>query len=169
MDLSKTLPIKTATFSLTQNPTKKYPRSYKPHELGFNFPEVANIFLDCCGAERLDPYHFAPIGLWDTAHTHKCPLEPLINSICIPKRYLNNSDGTPTDMMWHEYGHVLASNSHILLAHSDTVGSHIVVNKDGAPIDFEEYQDQAHGEEWQQIMVRLGKPHIRTRLVSEPY
>lgn len=74
-----------------------FPKNIK--ELPPIFHKIDRITVDECET----------VHIFSLAHTHYCPLDYWSRgTVCLKKEsYLLNSDGTPSDIMWHELGHVL--------------------------------------------------------------
>lgn len=146
--------------------TFKKIRKIKPVELNIHMPKIPWVSLDGCGSE--DNGHYEPVSVTDrTAHTHKCPYDPNFNMICMYEEYLRNSDGTLSDMFWHEYAHVFSDYSkyYPLVRCGSTPAKHssVVDGNLGPTVTT----DWGHGEEWAQTMKSWGfKP---SRFVDHPY
>jgi hypothetical protein len=127
-------------------------KRYHPTELGILL-KIPSIYVNGCGGDKK---HKTVNGdSW--AHTHKCPKDPILNFICFNKEsYLFNSDGTYSDILWHEYGHVLDSNPQLICGPSNE--EHAIQD------DYNE-----HGKKWQRIMILLGRPDINTPWGDLPY
>ena len=138
-------------------------RVYTPRELGLPFPEVKFIYAGNCPADKAHRYEWPNAEItkdYCVAHTHKCPGDPIFNCICVLRDdYFFNSDGTITDMIWHEYGHVLDNRLPNLIVRC---GSTQLEHKLKTEWD-------GHDEYWQNIMVSLGQNHIDSPWVDPKY
>lgn len=140
---------------------------YVPFEFNLPFNEVPHIFVGGCGGDINHKTDF--MGTYNNfpsymeAHTHMCPHDPLYRSICInKKKYILFKDGSPSDIMWHEYGHVLTPwEFEIECNYLD--GSHTFT-----PDDNYEEDPTGHGTRWKNTMVKLGKPHINKSRMNMP-
>lgn len=132
-------------------------------DIGKLMPELRGIFYGDCGGDSIhyDKHPLdAPLG---GAHTHMCPLDPIYKHICVSElRHILNEDGSPSNLIVHEYGHVLQSFPMAGLPGYKCVGpkgKHSVLTFEGInevlPAGWE------HGKEWQDIVAnRLGRPDI---------
>lgn len=113
---------------------------------------------ECVG--KGDYPHYIPQGMggWD-AHTHLCADDKHFHFVCISLyRYIKNSDDTPTDLLWHEYAHVLDKTT--------------VLNCSEIGVKYntlEDIQVLGHGPTFIEICNKLGKPEISGRIVKPPY
>lgn len=127
-----------------------------PKELGLPFKEVRKVYSGTCGASGTKWDDTAGwVGPDNTdilAHAHTGNNDPWNKCICIQKySWIFNSDRTPSDIMWHEYAHVLAKYT----KKSYEAGK-ILLSETGTG-NTNEYQDIFHGQEWKNAMYSLGK------------
>lgn len=129
--------------------------SYTPEELDIPFPEIAKINIgDCPGTGT----HYTPIYLF-SAHTHLCKKDVNYKNICIPdKKYLFNSDGSISDLIWHEYAHVLdANHTAPFVVNCNVNGGMHEYLFPNTEIHDSYFSKDGHGESWRHIMKRFGK------------
>lgn len=130
-----------------------------PKDLGLPFPKAKQIYIGKC-ILSVDPDNLLgfPSGPYD-AHTHTCITSKHYKTICAPERFIKNSDGTPSDLIWHEYGHVL------------DIAYHMTYKQllDGYQYSIEEWRKISHGPTFSIVMHRLGKPHLTGPYVNMPY
>lgn len=148
---------------------EKYIRGYTPWELGIDgdrFPLLKYVFFDQCGSQ--DVFHNdSPVDAYH-AHTHMCPFDPILNSICMLREYLRNSDGTLSDIFYHEYGHVLSQQmvKKKDYIHHVSVGQTHLFTGVKKPFNWDQV---SHGDEWLAAMGKLDKPHLNTINCNAPY
>lgn len=139
---------------------------YTPKELDIPFPEITAINIGMCpGTET----HYREVSSFEV-HTHMCRKDIYYRNICLyEKQQIFNSDGSISDILWHEYAHVLDTYN------QETVKV-ISCNSYKGMHEFEylTYEDSknfgnrdGHGLSWENIMRRLGKKP--TRIVVKPY
>lgn len=127
-------------------PLRKFVQTgqYTAKELGLPFPKARTIFVGYCGDSN-SGFVTASEG----AHTHKGIEDPLFNSICVRYNdHLYNSDGSISELMWHEYAHV----------EDRRYGS-----KDDHIEDYEALQEIGHGWSFVQACERIGHPEVSAR------
>ena len=139
-------------------------KSYTPQELDIPFPEITGINIGECPGEGT---HFECIASFN-AHTHLCKKDKFYKNICIPdKKYLFNSDSSISDILWHEYAHVLDANYlGALVTNCDVKGNHAFEFSSTKEMK-NNWEPSGHGPTWKKIMKRFGKSP--DRFVSEPY
>jgi len=130
-----------------------------PSDLGITWSEVPYIFTGGCGAQ--DKYHLTDLNPF-SAHTHMCPKDPMYKCICIfDRRFIIQKDEEPSDLMWHEYGHVMTPYETDFV-HDDKVKTfHKILLTEDLMAD-----PTGHGPRWQKTMVALGKPHLNRPTVN---
>jgi hypothetical protein len=153
--------------------TKVLRRKWRtPKELGIPLLGIKRIYFGDCGAKNDPPHYDVAIALGFQAHTHMCKHDKLYKSICLPKEdYLFNSDGSISDIMWHEYGHILDITNN-----RDKWPKIISCTPNGKVAGMHEYKDtpdsytfleySGHSKSWETIMRQLGKKP--TRVVNSP-
>jgi len=105
------------------------------------------------------------------AHTHYCPKDPWYQTICIQdEKHVTNSDGSPSEILMHEYAHVLDSRGleKTWLKYLDkcsAIGNPIAHSfswqlPEENSAQLKRLQDflnhEGHGESWEKIMISLG-------------
>jgi hypothetical protein len=128
--------------------------SYTPKELDIPFPEITSINIGVCPGYKT---HYMEVTPW-SAHTHQCKRDRYYKSICVyDKKHLFNSDGSISDILWHEYAHVLDANYFgPLVVNCDVRGMHEIE----FPTSDERanWESTGHGASWESIMIKFGKP-----------
>lgn len=125
-------------------------------------PEIRRVFAGHrCISSWNDPPHsdgIPPLG----AHTHFCSEDRFYKTICIwNEGLIFNEDGTPSDIMWHEYAHILDADNFKGRFSCGGAADHIYETR---VADSSYLQDFGHGPSWQKIMRDLGQT---PRLVCE--
>jgi len=133
----------------------------QPQKINLPFPEVIGICIGKCGLTEddlhYDPYTPVIIDSRASGHAHLCHRDVLYRCICISdEKFIYNSDRSVTDLMWHEYGHILDKFPSVIECQSNNL--HILGGV------FE-----PHGKSWIKVMKSLGKSHINSPFVSSPY
>lgn len=138
---------------LSQSPSPRRviePGRYSPEQLGLPFPKVYAIFVGYCGGGDA-------FSLFEGGHTHKKITDNFFNSICIQfGSNIYNSDGSISELMWHEYAHV-----------EDRF--YIDPTTDVEFYNFKESEDIqkiAHNWHFVQACERIGHPEVAKRKVQ---
>lgn len=126
-------------------------------KLGIEFQEIVLIFIGDCGSKD-EHYNTQAINTFaGGAHTHLCPDDPLYKAICVSdKKYLLNSDGTPSELLVHELAHVVTPWKTVKCEES---GKH--------SMDVSEDFRDGHGPKWEQIMKAWDR--VPSLYVNPPY
>jgi len=133
-----------------------------PKEIGVPFPEIKKIYYGGCLLENTDNWHYVSVNSFgfsgNGAHTHLCPNDASYKIVCFShEEEILNYDGSPSECLWHEYGHVLWKHP-----------KEITNWKCAGPESWHSmdlptgYTYDPHGEEWKQIMRNLGRPDLTT-------
>lgn len=159
-------------FNLVQEKYSHPLGGYSAQELGLDLPQVNRLYIDgTCGG---DDFHRdnATVGLYN-GHTHMCPFEDRYKSICIIEKYLRNSDGTMSNMLIHEYAHVLQEPLVKFIGHGPVRNSHVIKKvgwrgrlKDAHQSDW---NDEQHGKSFLVALQKLGRPDLWSPLVEVPH
>lgn len=135
--------------------------SHSPEELGIPFPEITAVNIGLCPGD-INGGHYMEVTPF-RAHTHTCPKDKYYKNICIwTKDHLFNSDGSISDIIWHEYAHVLDakySGVYVTGCKITRDGSHIsqLDSFDSKAIFDESIANNGHGKPWADIMIKFGK------------
>jgi len=81
-------------------------RGYSPDSLGLPFPEIKRIYLKKCGTNGPHKDSLLPHSTY-LAHTHMCPEDSLLRSICIADKAYLQGEPDFVRVILHEYAHVL--------------------------------------------------------------
>lgn len=131
-------------------------------DLGLGLIGIKQIAYGGCISDVGELHHEPTPNL--TAHTHKCPHDPNRNTICFSRaRWILYNDGSPSDLFWHEYAHVL--NDSIYDGVSVTCGIPHRITK----YTPEKFSELVHGKKWSEILKQLGKGHISGPTVHIDY
>lgn len=116
------------------------------------------------------------------AHTHACEYDYCIkSSVCLEEEnFLLNSDGTPSDILWHELGHVIDCEDFLFVGgcknhytKSHHLEEHFAVTRWGMGFPLERNTlplGDEHGPSWQYVMAYvLEKPHLISVSGNIPY
>lgn len=112
-------------------------------------PEIKRVYAGKqCISPKFDCHHepIPPLG----AHTHFCSHDRQFKTICVwHEDMIFNLDGTPSDLMWHEYAHVIdAENFRGVFTCGDKYHTYA---------GDKEFQDLGHGPSWEKVMRDLGQ------------
>jgi hypothetical protein len=128
---------------------------------GLPFDKEINICIGGCVSQG-DPRHYS----YDTpspysAHTHVCPNEEFFKYICVwDESHIKNSAGEVTELLWHEYAHVLdiESYSSVPTNCGDSVYNHsmkITSSLANSHLIEDYAKSNGHGESWRKIMIEV--------------
>jgi hypothetical protein len=132
------------------------------------FPEITAVYSGGCGARLDDPLHYiegvephiSAVFSNHFAHTHMMPCSPMAKAICIAdKGLIRHKDGTLSDIMWHEYGHVLTGLDFKVLA---------CRGKEHEITHSKDWDDDptGHGKRWKNTMAWLGRPDLQKNWIN---
>jgi len=122
---------------------------YTAKELGLPFPKATRIYIGACGSG---------VGIvgatGGSAHTHMDEKDAAMHhAICISsKEMLWNTDGTISQLAWHEYGHIESNIS--------------FTDEQIRLLNEEQAQVIAHGPIFIEAMSRLGHSEASGRYVQ---
>lgn len=131
-------------------------------DLDIPFPEIKGINIGGCPGKDT---HYYPVDSFQS-HTHQCNKDEFYKNICISdKEYLFNTDGSVSDVMWHEYAHVLDTTFNVLKIEScNAKGMHMF--ELATTEDKKNWEASGHGPVWRTLMRRFGKEP--TLVVARP-
>jgi hypothetical protein len=130
--------------------SKLPPYGYTPEYLGLPFPEVNKIYIGKCVCSNIG------FKYGESAHAHVCKECKGYHSICITMRSLiYNSDGSPSDVMWHEYGHVLSKIRFEKCSDHENLAENL--------------QNFGHGPEFDEALLSIGRPDLNHRYLRAPW
>lgn len=174
------IPVKDAEFSFEFS---FYQRETAPSgiwgALPSPFPEVTYLSFGQCISDPIDKHHIDQLGptsptSFTLGHAHLCSNDPFRGGICLGrKEWAFNSDGSPSDILIHEYAHVLDDPFRRFGAsckYNHTLDANALLK--ALPfVDGTDPKSIGHNKNWKKIMIELtGKPELAVdHVVNWPY
>lgn len=149
----------------------------KHNTLDFGLPESFTIYTGDCPSRRDgDSAHDQTKAMsWNGfAHLHNCEKDPYYLTICIEyeNHLKNEDDGSPSDILLHEYAHAVDAVAHkgfftSIKCHSALKHEYeISTNKTVSSIIEKYMKNDFHGPTWERFMRAMGLEP--SRWVSPP-